>query len=219
MKAMILAAGRGERMRPLTDSIPKPLLSVGPKSLIEYRLESLGNAGITDCIINLSYRAGQIRDCLGDGRRWNLNIHYSYEGEQPLESAGGIIQALAMLGNDPFIAMNADIWTDFDLKQLPFQPDGLAHLVMVDNPQHNPAGDFSLQKNKIHNSGPNMLTYSGIGVYRPPLFSAYTPGKRKLKPVLAKAIEQGRVSGQHFHGRWFDVGTPERLANLRDSLP
>lgn len=219
MKAMILAAGRGERMRPLTDSIPKPLLTVGPKSLIEYRLESLGNAGITDCIINLSYRAAQIRDYLGDGHRWNLSIHYSYEGEQPLESAGGIIQALALLGEEPFIVMSADLWTDFDLTQLPVRPDSLAHLVMVDNPQHNPAGDFSLQRDKIDNSGPNMLTYSGIGVYQPLLFSGYAPGRRQLKPVLAKAIEQNRVSGQYFHGCWSDIGTPERLANLRNSRP
>jgi MurNAc alpha-1-phosphate uridylyltransferase len=218
MKAMILAAGRGERMRPLTDDIPKPLLQIGHKSLIEYRLESLRDAGISDCVINLSYRAQQIREYLGDGKRWNLKIQYSHEGEQPLESAGGIIQALPLLGNEPFILLNADIWTDFNLSLLPVKQKSLAHLVMVDNPEHNPAGDFSLHQGMLGNNGRSMLTYSGIGIYHPLLFSGYAPGKRPLKPILVNAIEQKQVSGEYYSGNWSDIGTPERLAQLNRSV-
>jgi MurNAc alpha-1-phosphate uridylyltransferase len=211
MKAMILAAGRGERMRPLTDRIPKPLLKIGDKSLIEYHLESLSRAGIKECVINLSYRGSQISDYLGNGERWNLIIQYSNEGKHALESAGGIIQALPLLGDEPFIVLNADIWTDFDFAQLPIMPTSLAHLVMVNNPPHNPEGDFGLHEDKINNSDQNKLTYSGIGVYHPLLFIDLAPGKRPLKPLLVNAIQQNLVSGEHFLGNWSDIGTPDRL--------
>ncbi|MBN1378279.1 MAG: nucleotidyltransferase family protein [Gammaproteobacteria bacterium] len=217
MKAMLLAAGRGERMRPLTDKSPKPLLKVGGKSLIEYRLESLSKAGINECVINLSYRAEQIRESLADGKRWGLSIQYSYEGEQPLESAGGIIHALPLLGDKPFILVNSDIWTDYDFNRMPAQLPGLAHLVMVDNPEHNPAGDFSLHQGIVSESGPNKLTYSGIGIYHPLLFKNYSAGKRPLRPVLVQAMRQGEISGEHYHGQWQDIGTPERLFHLRDN--
>ena len=214
MKAMLLAAGRGERMRPLTDDIPKPLLHVGTKTLIEHRLESLRTAGITECVINLSYRAEQIRHALGDGSRWNMLIRYSDEGDEPLETAGGIIQALPLLGEQPFILTNSDIWTDFNFAQLELPAGNLAHLVLVNNPEHNRTGDFALHDGLVASDGGNRLTYSGIGVYHPGLFAGYAAGKRPLLPVLLNAIKTGQVSGQHYHGMWCDIGTPARLADI-----
>ena len=217
MKAMILAAGRGERMRPLTDEIPKPLLEVHGKTLVEYRLESLRAAGIHECVINLSYKAKQIEDYLGDGNRWDMSIQYSHEGDDPLESAGGIIQALPLLGENPFVLTNADIWTDFNFQNLPAKLTDLAHLIMVNNPEHHPNGDFSLKNGTLRSTGTDRLTYSGIGIYSPLLFKNYAPGKQALKPILLQAMKQNQITGQHYSGTWFDIGTPERLEQLNQT--
>ncbi len=218
MKAMILAAGRGQRMRPLSDKLPKPLLMVGSKRLIEYRLDALRSAQINECVINVSYQADMIREFLGDGKQWGLSIQYSDEGDEPLESAGGIIKALPLLGADLFVLINADIWTDYDLKLLPTTLGGLAHLVMVDNPQHNPDGDFCLKSDRLISKGTTKLTYSGISVFNPELFKNFIPGRRPLKPILLKAIEQNLVSGEHYRGQWSDIGTPERLRQVQKLL-
>lgn len=218
MKAMILAAGRGERMRPLTDVTPKPLLKVAGEPLIECHLRALRDAGIREIVINVAYLGQKIIDALGDGRTFHLNIGYSNEGETPLETAGGIIQALPQLGHEPFLVVNADIWTDFPFQSLPRQINGLAHLVMVDNPVHHPKGDFALIDGALHAEGTRKLTYSGIGLYHPELFAGCTPGKRPLLPLLQKAMRAGQVSGQHFTGRWSDIGTPERLHALNALL-
>lgn len=219
MKAMILAAGRGERMRPLTDHTPKPLLEVGGKALIEYHLTALQQAGIEEVIINHAWLGKQIEGRLGTGERYGLRIQYSPEAPVALETAGGIIQALSRLGPDPFIVINGDIWCDYPLQQLPKQPDGLAHLVMVNNPPHNPQGDFCLADDgRLQVEGQNKLTYSGIGVYHPRLFSGLEPGKRPLAPLLKNAMAEGLVSGEHYQGHWLDIGTPERLHELDSEL-
>lgn len=218
MKAMILAAGRGERMRPLTDDTPKPLLKVAGRPLIEYHLVSLCKSGIREVIVNVAYLGWKIIDTLGDGRTFDLKITYSDEGDTPLETAGGIIHALPRLGHEPFLLVNADIWTDFSFRSLPLRLDGLAHLVMVNNPDHHPQGDFALTGGDLSTEGEPRLTYSGIGIYHPDLFAGYAPGKRPLLPILQKAMRAGKVSGQHFTGRWLDIGTPERLQALNARL-
>lgn len=217
MKAMILAAGRGERMRPLTDITPKPLLKVGGKALIEYHLENIRLAGIYDVVINHAWLGTQIETSLGDGSRYGLSIEYSREGEA-LETAGGIQRALPLLGDKPFIAINGDIWTDYSLKSLPQEPVGLAHLVLVNNPPHHPTGDFMLQSGYLLPEGPNCLTFSGIGLYRPELFVGLTPGKSPLAPLLREAMNNREITGERYTGRWFDIGTPERLQELDDML-
>ncbi len=214
MKAMILAAGRGERMRPLTDKLPKPLLEVGGKALIEYHLTALQQAGIHDVIINHAWLGDKIESFLGNGARFGLHIEYSAEIPAALETAGGIIQALPRLGTEPFIVINGDIWCDYPLQQLPSHPDGLAHLVMVANPGHNPQGDFCLVNHKLQAEGEPKLTYSGIGVYHPDLFAGLEPGIRPLAPLLKNAMTTHQVSGEFYQGRWYDIGTPERLAEL-----
>ncbi len=214
MKAMILAAGRGERMRPLTDTTPKPLLVVGGKALIEYHLAALQQAGIHEVIINHAWLGEQIESSLGNGDRYGLHIEYSAEIPEALETAGGIIQALPWLGTEPFMVINGDIWCDYPLQQLPRQPVGLAHLVMVANPPHNPEGDFCLMDNKLHAQGSSKLTYSGIGVYHPQLFAGLEPGIRPLAPLLQNAMATEQVSGEYYQGRWYDIGTPERLNEL-----
>jgi MurNAc alpha-1-phosphate uridylyltransferase len=211
---MVLAAGRGERMRPLTDHTPKPLLEVGGKALIEYHLAALQQAGVDDVIINHAWLGGQIESRLGNGDRYGLRIEYSPEVPAALETAGGIIQALARLGTEPFIVINGDIWCDYPLQRLPHHPDGLAHLVMVDNPPHNPQGDFCLNNGSLQAEGESKLTYSGIGVYHPQLFAGLEPGVRPLAPLLKKAIASNQVGGEHYQGSWYDIGTPERLAEL-----
>lgn len=219
MKALVLAAGRGERMRPLSDQTPKPLLQANKRSLIEHRLLALKAAGITDCVINISYKGEQIQQALGNGDQLGLKIIYSDEGEQALESAGGIIHALPLLGDKPFVVVNADIWTDFDFSTLPKQPDLSAFLILVDNPAHHLAGDFSIDNNGIINrDGDKKFTFSGIGVYHPRLFKRYTPGVRSLLPVLLDAMQEGQVGGRYYQGRWLDIGTPERLNALRNML-
>jgi MurNAc alpha-1-phosphate uridylyltransferase len=211
MKAMILAAGRGERMRPLTDTVPKPLLRIGGQTLIERHVHALARAGITDLVINHAHLGEQIVRALGDGHAYGVSIRYSPETDGSLETGGGIMNALPLLGAEPFLVVNGDIWTDFPFASLPSRIDGLAHLVMVDNPEHHPEGDFSLSAGELSRQGPAMLTYAGIGVYRPELFAGCSPGAFPLGPVLRDAMDAGQVSGEHYTGNWFDIGTPERL--------
>jgi MurNAc alpha-1-phosphate uridylyltransferase len=218
MKAFILAAGRGERMRPLTDTTPKPLLKVGGRSLIEYHLDALARAGVRDIVINTAWLGEQIHAALGSGKLYGLQITYSHEKDGALETAGGIIHALSLLGDAPFIVVNADIWTDYDFTHLPAEPDGLAHLVLVDNPPQHPQGDFALQGHHVHASGAHCLTYSGIGVYRPALFAGLPQGKRPLAPLLREAMKREEVSGEHYAGRWLDIGTAARLHALDQEL-
>lgn len=213
MKAMILAAGRGERLRPLTDNTPKPLLEVRGKPLIVYHLEALAGAGFTDVVINLSWLGEQIRARLGDGTQFGVSIEYSEE-VQALETAGGIQQALPLL-SERFIVVNADVFTDYDFAALR-AADSPAHLVLVDNPQHNDHGDFSLDRASIGNSASPRHTFSGIAQYQRSFFAGLRPGKQALAPLLRKAADQGQVSGELFRGAWIDIGTVERLAQLND---
>ncbi len=218
MKAMILAAGRGERMRPHTDHTPKPLLMVGGRRLIEYHLDSLVDAGITDIVINHAHLGNQIETVIGDGSNYGAKIQYSAEGDEGLETGGGIYNALPLLGDAPFIVINGDIWTDYPFQQLPESPDDLAHLVLTDNPPHNPEGDFSLHEGRVLNQNDIRFTFTGIGAYRPELFSGCQPGKFPLAPLLREAIDKNLVSGEYYSGQWTDIGTPDRLAALDDTL-
>lgn len=219
MKAMILAAGRGERMRPLTDHTPKPLLPAAGKPLIEHTLTQLAGAGFTDVVINHAHLGQQIETYLGDGRQFGVTIRYSREGETALETAGGIINALPLLGNEPFLVVNGDIATDFPYAELHDCSVDLAHLVLIDNPEHHPAGDFVLNADdRITETGALKLTFSGIGLYRAELFGTTPAGIVKLAPLLRTAMSTGRVSGQHYRGFWMDIGTPERLEALTAKL-
>jgi len=223
MRAMILAAGRGERMRPLTDHTPKPLLCVGGKPLIVWHIERLAAAGFADIVVNLAWLGEHIQAALGDGSRYGVRLHYSMEAGA-LETAGGIAHALPLLGNDPFLVINGDIWCDWDASeahaaaQALQEQDLLAWLCLVDNPEHHPEGDFCLTQDgrvrDAHTPSPN-LTFSGIGVYHPALF-AHTPPDQpaKLAPLLRQAMPQNRVGGAHYRGAWVDVGTPARLQAL-----
>lgn len=220
MHAMILAAGRGERMRPLTDHTPKPLLELAGKPLIVHQIERLRRAGFTDLVINTSWLGEQIEQSLGDGRSLGVTIQWSREPDPPLETAGGIVRALPLLGDEPFLVVNGDIWCDLPLDRFsPFQPRAQAHLVLIDNPAHNPDGDFGLDDDGVIRADGNRKTFSGIGVYDPALFADLAPGHRRLRPVLDEAIERGAVTGEHYEGRWVDIGTPERLAELEASFP
>ena len=212
MKCMLLAAGLGKRLRPLTDKIPKPLIEVAGKPLIEYHLENLKSAGFKEVVINLSHLGEMIEEHLGDGSRFNLVIEYSQEGSRPLETAGGIINALPLLGNKPFLVMNADIWCNHSLSFANLSHDKLAHLVLVDNPKHNVDGDFAYEFGKIYNTGKNHLTFSGIGIYNPKIFKDIALKKRTLAPILRSLIDKQLVSAEYFTGNWFDIGTQERLA-------
>ncbi|MCP3688249.1 MAG: nucleotidyltransferase family protein [Gammaproteobacteria bacterium] len=207
MNAMILAAGRGERLRPYTDTCPKPLLEVGGKPLIEYHLEALCAAGITDVVINLSWLAGQLEARLGDGSRFGLDITYSHES-QALETAGGIVHALQHL-DDCFIVINSDVYTDYPLARL-LTVEPSAHLVLVENPPHNAAGDFTLEQGLVGNQRENRYTFAGIAVYRKSFFSRVAPGKRPLAPLLKQAADKQKVSGELYRGAWTDVGTLQR---------
>ncbi|RJQ48084.1 MAG: nucleotidyltransferase family protein [Gammaproteobacteria bacterium] len=222
MKALILAAGKGERMRPLTDHTPKPLLRAGSSTLIEHRIHALARAGFHDLIINHAGQGALIKAALGDGQRYGVRIRYAAEGAEPLETGGGIFNALPLLGEQPFAVVNADIWSDYPLERLPREPEGLAHLVLVNNPAHHQAGDFVLEGGRVHDNsgarGQDKLTYSGIGVYRPELFTDCHPGKFPLAPLLRKAMKAGQVTGEFYSGAWFDIGTPERLAALDNYL-
>lgn len=215
MKAMILAAGKGERMRPLTLTTPKPLIRVGGVPLIEYHLRALARAGFTEIVINHAWLGQQIEDYLGDGSRFGVSIRFSPEGE-PLETGGGIFRALPLLGDEAFVVVNGDVWTDYDFSALRRPLEGLAHLVLVDNPEHHPDGDFVLVDGKVHDrqAPADNLTYSGIAVLHPRLFDGCSDGAFKLAPLLRAAMAEGRVSGEHLKGHWVDVGTHERLAQV-----
>jgi MurNAc alpha-1-phosphate uridylyltransferase len=218
MKAMILAAGKGERLRPLTLHTPKPLVRAAGVPLIEYHLRALKAAGFIDVVINHAWLGQQIEDYLGDGQRLGLNIAYSPEGE-PLETGGGIFRALPLLGEEPFLVVNGDIWTDCDFAPLKAPIKGLAHLVLVDNPLHHPTGDFALVGGEVRDDASlSRLTYSGIAVLHPQLFAGCSAGAFKLAPLLREAMGKGQVTGEHFTGRWVDVGTHERLAEVEQIL-
>lgn len=218
MKAMILAAGRGERMRPLTDTTPKPLLRIGGQCLIEYHLRALLAAGIREVVINLGHLGGQIEALLGGGRRYGLTLRYSHEGDHILDTGGGIHHALPLMGAEPFLVINGDIFTDFPFDRLPAQPGALAHVVLVANPAHHPQGDFSLVDGQVDAAGMPRFTFSGIGVYRPELFADCVAGVFPLAPVLRRAMAAGQVSGEYYEGMWCDVGTPERLSEVAARL-
>lgn len=217
---MILAAGRGERMRPLTDELPKPLLMVGGKPLIQWHIEALQKAGFTELVINHAWLGEQIESFLGDGSQWGVDIVYSPEGEQALETGGGIFRALPLLApkDELFLVVNADVLTDIDFRQLPTNISGLAHLLMVPNPTHHPQGDFVLDGECIRREGEPRLTFSGIGLYRPQLFAGCEEGVFALAPLLNQAIQQGQVSGQLHQGMWLDVGTKQRLQDANALL-
>lgn len=219
MRAMILAAGRGERMRPLTDHTPKPLLPVAGRPLIFHHLEGLRAAGIVDVVINTGHLGEQLPAVLGDGGAWDLRIAWSAEPPAALETGGGIFQALSLLGSEPFIVVNGDIWTDYPFTRLPDAPAGLAHLVLVDNPLQHSGGDFALLDNgRVMERETPRLTFSGISVLRPELFNRCEPGRFPLGSLLRRAMATGEVSGEHYRGGWRDIGTPERLAELDRAL-
>lgn len=213
MKVMILAAGKGERMRPLTLTTPKPLLPVAGKPLIQWHIEALADAGLTALVINHAWLGEQLERTFGRGEQLGVQIDWSAEG-QPLETAGGILQALPLLGEAPFLLVNGDIFTDFDFSGIRNDQNSLAHLVLVDNPAHKAQGDFVLADGQLSNPQPGeaALTYSGIAILHPALFEGLQPGAAALAPLLRRAADQGRVTGQHYSGVWIDVGTPERLA-------
>ncbi len=214
MKAMILAAGRGERMRPLSNVTPKPLLEVGGYRLIDYHLAALTQAGIREVVVNLSWHGDRIREAIGDGVRQGLRISYSPEGTPPLGTGGGLQRALPLLGADPFLLVNGDVWIDLPFEKLQ-QPAGtLAHLVLIANPPHHPRGDFGLEPGGRVVAAPTPLTYSGLAILDPQLFDGCEDGRFPLKPLLDRALADSKLSGQRHDGFWSDVGTPERLAAL-----
>jgi MurNAc alpha-1-phosphate uridylyltransferase len=215
---MVLAAGRGDRMRPLTDHTPKPLLLAGGKPLIAWHLEALARAGIREVVMNLSWLGAQIRAALGDGRQFGMRIQYSEEGSPPLETGGGIFHALPLLGPAPFLVVNGDTFTDLDVSSLRLSAAADARLVMVTNPPQHPQGDFVLQGEQLVVGHGPTLTYSGIGIFSPTLFAGCTDGQFPLLPLLKRAIAAGRLQGQHHAGQWLDIGTPERLAALNRKL-
>lgn len=219
MKAMILAAGRGERMRPLTDATAKPLLPAAGKPLIQYHIENLALAGIREIVINLAWKGDMIRDVLGDGTQFGTRILYSDEGNAALETGGGIFKALPMLGTEPFVAISGDVWTDYPLAQLMRWPAGsdVAHFVVVPNPDFHVRGDFGLANGRLTRGG-ERCTYANIGVFRPEFFGACSPGRFPLAPLMYEWIDRGRVSGELYDGRWCNVGTPAQLSELDSSL-
>jgi len=211
MRAMILAAGRGERLRPLTDSLPKALVEVGGKPLIVHAIERLRAAGIRELVVNLAWLGGLIRERLGDGGAYDVAITYSDEGDTALETAGGIVKALPLLGEDPFWVVNADVLCDYPFPAVTLPGDDLAHLVLVDNPDHKDTGDFVLEGNRVREDGETSLTYAGIGLYHPGFFAGEAAERKPLLPLLQKWIAADRLSGEHYKGEWHDIGTPERL--------
>ncbi|MEZ5447836.1 MAG: nucleotidyltransferase family protein [Thiolinea sp.] len=219
MKAMILAAGQGARMRPLTEHTPKPLLAVGGKPLIVWHIEKLAQAGFREIVINIAWLGEQIPAALGDGSRWTVHLQYSDEqAEGALETAGGIIKALPLLGDEPFLVVNGDVWCDYACLPHRLEPHDLAHLVLVPNPPHHPDGDFALAAGRVQLEGAPRLTFSGIGYYCAELFAGLAYGPRPLAPLLREAMQQGRVSGVCHAGEWRDIGTPQRLQALNEQL-
>ncbi|MCU7798368.1 MAG: nucleotidyltransferase family protein [Candidatus Thiodiazotropha sp. (ex Myrtea spinifera)] len=217
MKAMILAAGRGDRMRPLTDKLPKPLIPVAGKPLIVHHVERLVGAGFSQIVINHAHLGEMIEACLTDGSQWSIGIRYSPE-EKALETGGGIFRALPLLGESPFLVVNGDIWCDLDFSHLKLAHDKLAHLVLVPNPAHHPQGDFVLQGDSVSDSDGEKLTFSGIGIYHPRLFKGCHAGAFPLAPLLRAAMAEGLVTGECYSGHWADVGTLERLRHLEIQL-
>jgi len=221
MKTIILSAGRGERMQPLTNNTPKPLLKAGGKRLIEHTIEALVAAGFDDLVINYAHLGEQFPSKLGDGSRYGATIQYSHEQSGRLETAGGIVNALPLLGDAPFLVVNGDIWTDYPFEQLKtvsLHPNRLCHLVLVTNPEHHPNGDFALRSGLLTTSGEQKFTYSGVGIYHPKLFYGLKPEALPLKPILMNAIEANRASGEVYTGQWSDIGTVERLDALSQQL-
>jgi len=215
MRAMILAAGRGKRLRPLTDTRPKPLLEAGGRSLLEYHLRALAAADIRDVVINTSWLAEQIHATIGDGSTFGMRVVYSDEGANVLETGGGIVRALPLLGDEPFLVVNGDIWCDYPFAALPpLEPQDIAHIVLVPNPPHNPGGDFALVDGRVRNVVEDGGTFSGIAVYRPEFFAQAPDGAFPLAPLLRRAAVQGSLRGEFFAGHWWDVGTSSRLDNL-----
>jgi len=220
---MILAAGRGARMRELTDGLPKPMIPVGGRPLIEYHLMNLARAGVREVVINLGWHGDRIRDGIGEGRRFDLHVRYSDEGWPALESGGGIHHALPLLGDAPFVVVNGDVYSDYPLAQLVARARALAagttaHLVMVPNPEHNPRGDFALVDGRVRNAESGRATFSGLSVHRPEFFAGCQPGHFPLLPLWRAAADRGELNGELYAGRWSDVGTPERLAALEEAL-
>jgi N-acetyl-alpha-D-muramate 1-phosphate uridylyltransferase len=215
MKAMLLAAGRGERLRPITDSLPKPLVQVRGRPLIAWHLIRLARAGVREVVINLSWLGEQLRAALGDGGEFGVRISWSEEGPVPLETGGGIREALPLLAPGPFLVVSSDIWTDIDFARLALAPEAQAHLVLIANPPHHPRGDFGLDGEWVVNRDTDRLTYANVGLYRPELFSGFSPGRFPLLAVLNRGIAARQVSGEIHRGEWCDVGTPERLAQLQ----
>jgi len=214
MKAMVLAAGLGTRMGRLTESTPKPLLDVGGETLIGRQLRRLAAAGITDVVVNVARHGEKIRDVIGDGHRYGVRVEYSDEGPEPLETAGGIVKALPLLGTAPFVVANADVLTDFDFGGLALDGDD-GQIVLVPNPEHHPAGDFAIDsRGRVSDRG-ERLTYAGIALFHPRLFAGLAPGRRPLKPILDAAVARGALRGLRYDGLWIDVGTPERLEAAR----
>lgn len=213
MRAMILAAGRGERMGELTAHTPKPLLRINGEYLIVYAIASLARAGIHELVINVSYHGDQIKKALGDGSRYGVHIAYSEEAQR-LETGGGIFKALPLLGNDPFLVVSSDVITDFPFATLPKQLEGLAHLVLVDNPDFHPKGDFGLVNGRVNQHAKPAFTYANIGVYHPALFSGCEPDHFPLNKLLFPAIDQAQVTGEYYQGIWYNVGTPANLAEI-----
>ncbi len=220
MRAMILAAGLGTRMRPLTEHTPKPLLEIGGIPLIVWHIERLAHDGFRDIVINIAHLGYKIPETLGDGSEWGVNISYSDEQKEgPLESAGGIIKALPLLGDETFLVVNGDIWSEYDFDPEFRLEDGiLAHLILVPNPPHNPQGDFVLSDQRVRAEGKHKYTFSGIGYYHPDLFRDLPYGKQPLAPILRDAMGSARVSGELFEGEWRDIGTPKRLDELNVEL-
>jgi N-acetyl-alpha-D-muramate 1-phosphate uridylyltransferase len=218
MRAMILAAGRGERMRPLTDDVPKPLLPVAGRPLIEHQLVALGRAGIREIVINLAWRGAQLREALGDGARFGVRIEYSDEGDRALETGGGIAQALPLLGSGPFLVVSGDIWSDFPFASSASRlaPGDVAHFVLVPNPDFHARGDFGLEGERVTDvpGQGQRFTYANIGVYRPEFFAGCSAGRFPLAPLMFAWANKGRVSGELYTGRWFNIGTPAQLAEL-----
>ena len=214
MKAMVLAAGRGERMRPITDTLPKPLVPVAGKPLISYHLERLAAAGVRDVVVNLSWLGERIRAALGDGGDYGLSISYSEEGPVPLETGGGIFKALPLLGPGPFLVVNGDTWSDIDYSRLALEDGANGRIVLVQNPTHNLRGDFGVEGDVVVDRPTDRFTYSGVGVYRPEFFDGCSPGRFPMLPLLKRAIAARILRGEVHGGEWCDVGTPERLASL-----
>ena len=218
MRAMILAAGRGERLRPITDETPKPLIDVAGKSLLERHLESVKSAGIRKVVINLGWLGDRIVERVGSGTNYGLDVRYSQEGDDILETGGGIHKALPMLGKEPFLVVNADIYTDMPIPDMSLASGSLGHLVMVPTPDYRANGDFDLEAGLVRNSEDAAYTFSGVAIYRPEFFDGCEAGRFSIAPMLREAADRGQLSGSLYEGRWADAGTPERLAALRNSL-